>query len=155
MAIWTRRLPPLPRTKYRIQLPPSAIAETKASAKSSSSGIANCPISGVREAAPALRCELRAALPARRRGAALGPELNPNLPVDRKNGGHIRRNDRLAIQPPAESRILRFRPGGYDGYTGCHKSDNCGAASSWARRFLFSLSRINRCSILGASKLGS
>jgi hypothetical protein len=59
-----------------------------------------------------------------------------NETVDRKNGGHIRHNDRLAIQAPAEPEILAFRPEGYDVYPGCHKSDNCGAASHWARRFL-------------------
>jgi hypothetical protein len=41
-------------------------------------------------------------------------ELNVNEPVDRKNGGHIRHNDRPATQTPAESEILAFRPEGYD-----------------------------------------
>ena len=98
----------------------------------------------MREAAPALRCEPRAHLSVKRRDAPLGLELNVNEPVDRKNGGHIRHNDRLAIQAPAESEILAFRPDGYDVYTGCHKSDNCGAASHWARRFLFSWSQLQQ-----------
>jgi len=78
------------------------------------------------------------------RSKPLGLELNVNEPVDRKNGGHIRHNDRLATQAPAESEILEFRPEGYDVYTGCHKSDNCGAASHWARRFLFSWSQLQQ-----------
>jgi hypothetical protein len=59
----------------------------------------------------------------------LDRELNANEPVERKSGRHIRHNDRLETQAPAESEILTIRLGGYDVYTGCHKSDNCGAAS--------------------------
>jgi hypothetical protein len=42
-----------------------------------------------------------------------------NEPVGRENAGHIRHNDRLATQAPAEPEILAFRPEGYDVYTGC------------------------------------